>query len=120
MEEKDRIKLIRENTGLSQEKFAKAIGFTQAKVKDLETGKNRISPEFAAKVSEVYGINPMWLLYEQGPMENMDLKTLELRDIKSRYDLTDEQVSFLVKLIENKALFQIFIDFSRLLKSSNL
>lgn len=50
------IKLLREETGLSQEKFALSIGMDRTYYASVEAGKRNISLQNIYKIAEGYGI----------------------------------------------------------------
>ena len=51
------IKELREEKGLSQGKFADSIGIGRTAIVGYEKGKFKPSPEVAAKIKEVYGVD---------------------------------------------------------------
>jgi repressor LexA len=61
----NRLKELRERAGLSQVALAEAIGSTQAQVYKLETGKNRLSDVWLAKIAPVLGV-PQGALLSDG------------------------------------------------------
>jgi transcriptional regulator with XRE-family HTH domain len=64
----NRIALVRrELGGLSQPKFAAAIGMPLHKVKDAESGKVKISTELARGIEERFGYLFRWVLTGEGP-----------------------------------------------------
>lgn len=50
-----RLKWLRENTGLTQGKFAKSIGVSNTQYNNWETGRQRLSLEGALSINRVYG-----------------------------------------------------------------
>jgi len=65
----ERLKLIRQNLGLSQQKLAEELGLQRNIVADVERGKVK-NPNFKLlrKLEEKYNINPDWLLTGEGEM----------------------------------------------------
>jgi transcriptional regulator with XRE-family HTH domain len=59
----ERIKLFRNKKGLSQEKLAKALGYSQEFVSEIETGEADPPREFLKKLNKVFGISSDYILY---------------------------------------------------------
>ncbi len=64
----ENLKLFRQKAGLTQQQLADSINEKQTKIKDIETGKQKISVEFATKVENIHQVNFKWLLTGQGSM----------------------------------------------------
>ncbi|KZL02809.1 MULTISPECIES: helix-turn-helix transcriptional regulator [unclassified Pseudovibrio] len=52
----NRLRLIRDHTGLTQQEFAEKHGFNRARYNHWETGLRRISLDCAYKIRETYDI----------------------------------------------------------------
>ncbi len=63
-----RLKAIRKKLKLTQQGLADSLSEKQTKIKDIETSKQRVSPEFAYKVEKLYNIDFKWLLTGEGDM----------------------------------------------------
>jgi len=63
-----RFKRCREHLSLTQEKMGEIFGFKQYKIGDIETGKQRVTPEIAEKLEKKYFISGWWLLTGNGKM----------------------------------------------------
>lgn len=63
-----RLKEVRKSLGLTQAQIAEKINEQWSKIKDIETGKQKISIEVAIKISEIFSINGWWLLTGNGQM----------------------------------------------------
>ena len=59
----ERVKSIREKTGLSQAKFAYKLGIPSGIINNIELNKGRVTPEVAKKIEETFNINLRWTLY---------------------------------------------------------
>lgn len=57
-----RVRIIRKSAKLTQDEFAKEIGYSKVHVHLIETGTARPSNEFLQKVATRYGVNYDWLL----------------------------------------------------------
>ena len=58
----DRMRLIREELGLSQAEFGTRAGLTQTSISEAETGKREFGFSSLMKISETYGVNLNWLI----------------------------------------------------------
>lgn len=63
-----RFKKAREYLGLTQLELADKFGFKQYKIKDIETEKQKVSPEIAEGIEKLFSINGWWLLTGKGTM----------------------------------------------------
>ena len=68
MEIKDRFKEIRNTSNLTREKFANKIGITPYKVRDIESGKQRLTADIILKLEEVFSVNSRWQITSKGSM----------------------------------------------------
>lgn len=57
-----KIKEIRLKNNLSQEKFAKSLGFSKSYIADIETGRTNVSRNLLEAVLKQYGTSADWLL----------------------------------------------------------
>ena len=56
-----RLKLAREQAGLSQGQVAKLVGLHRPSISELEAGRRKVSAEELAKFAEIYGVEMTWL-----------------------------------------------------------
>ena len=64
-----RLKTARENhLRLSQQRLADTLGVPVHRIKDIETGKTRISVELALLLEDKFHLNLRWLLAGEAPM----------------------------------------------------
>ena len=68
MTQGERIKKVRTNAGLSQEKFGARIQITGASVSLLESGKSNASKQTIAMICGEFGVNEEWLRSGAGEM----------------------------------------------------
>lgn len=59
---KNRIKDLREDLDLTQEKVAKAIGITQRKYSYIETGKQLVTEDILRQLAEFYNTSVDYIL----------------------------------------------------------
>ena len=60
----DKLKMLREKTGLSQDKLAKAIGISESRYQNYEKGRRNLPIELARSMAEIFEIK-WWELYEE-------------------------------------------------------
>lgn len=76
MNPNERLKKARKHEGLTQEKFGERIGLKQSQIKDIETAKQKVSPEIAELIEINFSIDGWWLLTGKGEMLLNDEKHL--------------------------------------------
>lgn len=66
---KDRIKAVRLALGLSQDDFARKIGYeTRGAITNIESGKTKPKPQFINRLVETMHVNRSWLETGEGDM----------------------------------------------------
>ena len=68
MEANKRLKEARKKLKLSQKDFGEKLNFKWYKIKDIEIGKQNLTPEIANKIEDIFGISGWWLLTGKGEM----------------------------------------------------
>lgn len=63
-----RIKEIRELFKMTQAEFGKKLGFNWCKIKDLETGRLKLTSEIALLLEKNFSVDLHWLLTGEGTM----------------------------------------------------
>ena len=63
-----RLKLFRKEVRLTQKELGESLGIAWHKVKDIEAGKLRLSPDLAYQIEQKYSISMKWLLVGEGRM----------------------------------------------------
>lgn len=66
---KNRIKDLREDSDLTQQKVADAIGITQRKYSYLETGAQPLTDELLIKLAAFYGVSIDYILMQTDTMQ---------------------------------------------------
>lgn len=66
--QKNRIKEIRKELGLSQPEFGELIGIKAPQVSLIESGKHDLSEKTKLRIIEKYHVNPEWLDTGEGEM----------------------------------------------------
>lgn len=59
----ERIRQIRENRGLSREKFCERIGISPKFLYEIEYGKKSFSVEILCRISSEYDVSSEWILF---------------------------------------------------------
>lgn len=58
----DRLKLVRDRVGQTQEKFAKAIGISRTSLTNIEAGRQDVPLPRLVIINKLYGVSIDWLL----------------------------------------------------------
>lgn len=78
MNPNERLKKARKYSTLTQEKFGERLGLKQSQIKDIEIGKQKVSPELAESIEINFSINGWWLLTGKGSMLVSDTENLPI------------------------------------------
>lgn len=95
----EKIKMLRKKEGLTMEQLAKRVGVSKASVHKWEAGKvDNMKRTHIAKVAEVFGVSPAYLLGFEG-------KQTVAVDIEHPASSEERMLVYLYKLLseENKA-----------------
>jgi transcriptional regulator with XRE-family HTH domain len=68
----EKIKIIRELRGFSQEYMACELGIAQNTYSKMETGQTKLSADILKKVAEILGVSPMDILSNQPAIINFE------------------------------------------------
>lgn len=110
---KDRIKKIRKESGLTQEKFAERLGLKRNTIATYETGKSEPMDNIIVSMCREFNINEEWLRYGKEPMKaDADM---EFADICFKIGIKDPKARQVIinywKLSEDdRKLFWEFIE----------
>ena len=63
-----RLKQVREIMGFTQAGLGEKLGFKWTKIKDIEIGKQKLTPEIALDIEQKFSFSFRWLLTGQGDM----------------------------------------------------
>lgn len=64
----ERIDLFLLKKNITRAKFGKDLGITGTTIASYCTGKSKPNSDFLQQAADIFDINPMWLLFGQGPM----------------------------------------------------
>ena len=87
----ERIKLIRKNFDMSQEKFGKTIGVSRDTIANIESDRIEIKDIFITSICREFNINENWLRTGNGEMFNPISKNEEIADMISDVIKSDEK-----------------------------
>lgn len=102
---KDRIKKIRKELDLTQQKFADTIGMKQNTIAQYEMGRTVPSDAIIFSICREFNINENWLRTGQGDMFIPRTRNQILTDFVG--DLINEPESFRTRLVEGLAKLDI-------------
>jgi transcriptional regulator with XRE-family HTH domain len=95
----ERLRMARENAGLSQGQVAKLLGKHRPTVSEIEAGRRRVSAEELAIFARAYDVSLTWLTGERHVGEEFDdrvmLAARELSKLKS------DDLDSIVRLIKS-------------------
>lgn len=108
-----RIKHLRKTLGLTQQKFADAIGVKQNTVAQYEMGRNEPIDSVVNLICREYNVNSEWLRNGDGEMFQPSPQN-ELEALTKRYGLTAADKFFIEKFLnltldERKAITDFFL-----------
>ena len=95
---KDRIKKIRKEFDLTQQKFADKIGMKQNTIAQYEMGRTNPSDAIIFSICREFNVNEEWLRTGQGDMFNKQTRNEQMAKLTKRL-LNEEEDSFKNRLI---------------------
>lgn len=101
-----RIKMIRQEEGLTQSQFADKIGLSRNYVAMIEIGQRDPSDRTISDICRIFNVNPEWLRNGEGPMFMPDLD----ESIDYISDLLNEVDNPLVDII--RSIMEVYRDLS--------
>ena len=109
---KERIKQLRKALGMTQQKFADAIGVKQNTVAQYEIGRNEPIDSVVNLICKEYNVNPDWLRDGTGEMF-IDPATFSLDEYAQANKLTKTEISIIRGFMEldpttRQAIYNIF------------
>lgn len=130
MTSNNRLKIIRDQLGLTQEALGKMLGLNRLNITNLESGKVKISTLHALAIEHVLNVNKEWLLYGKGnpfidrpetPAETAEITRagVERQDLIKRFRKPEIAKEINEDLIELEELDDpLYIDVAKHIKSS--
>ena len=74
----NRLRLAREQAGLSQGQVAKQLGMHRPTISEIEAGRRRVSADELATFARPYDVSTTWLMDEQSEMSDADQDRIQL------------------------------------------
>ena len=99
MEINERLKKIRNNIGLRQAEFAKAIGIGHSTLGMMEIGKREIKSRYIKTICSMFNVNENWFRTGNGEMFNESKDNL-LEKLSEQYHLSPIQRKMLAIFID--------------------
>ena len=98
----ERLRLAREQAGLSQGQVARLVGKHRPTISEIEAGRRKVSAEEVGVFADIYEVSASWLLgRESGSTELEDRVQLAARELaKLRPDDLDRVLSLLGSMRE--------------------
>lgn len=73
-----RLRVAREQAGLSQGQVAKMLGLHRPSVSEMEAGRRKVSAEELSELAQIYGVSTSWLVAEDDRSTSADHAKIEL------------------------------------------
>ena len=90
----NRIKLVRQQLGLTQQQFAEKIGISRSHISNIENGNEMPSNSLVLLITAIFPVNHDWLLYEDGEMLYLgDDKTTDYWVREYLFDLLESELA---------------------------
>ena len=84
----ERLKMVRNELGLSQPKFGEKMGVSKSVVVNLELNRVELKDMMLNLACKTYSVNPLWLERGEGEMF-LDTPQSLIDDLASEFNLTD-------------------------------
>ncbi len=98
----ERIRKLRRELDLTQEKFAERIGIKRNTVATYESGRNEPVDSVVSLICREFRVNEEWLRYGVGPMRQLNTNS-ELDALSERYNLSHGDFVLIEKFVNMKA-----------------
>ena len=98
----EKIRLIREMRGLSQENIAAQLGIAQNTYSKIETNQSRLESGMLVKIAEVLGVSPMDILSSQPAIINFQSNKGTQQSFGYVENVIADQKELYEKLLKNK------------------
>ena len=106
----ERLKIIRDNANLSQEKFGERLGVTKTAVSKMELGSYSITDTMIKLICSEFNINENWLRYDIGEMTAVSAASL-IAELEKKFKMGDVFKKAVSVYLEADELEQAAIDF---------
>ena len=93
-----RLRLAREQAGLSQGQVARILNFHRPTVSEIEAGRRKVSAEELAKFAKIYEVSTDWLTNSQNKNDLDARIELAARDLKK---LNKDDINKIIRLLSS-------------------
>jgi len=97
MERNERVKEIRGN--ISSKNFAESINISPSMLSSIEKNRKSLSYKIAQKISEVYGINILWLMEGTGEKQTKNAQ-YQVQSLENAENIVSEYKDKYIRLLE--------------------
>lgn len=94
----DRIKLIRNELGLSQPKFGEKIGVSKSVIVNLELNRVELKDMMLNLICKTFNVNPLWLENGEGEMF-IDTPQSIIDDLSDEFNLNDTEKKIVTNFV---------------------
>ncbi len=112
MEPGDRVRIIRKEAGLTQEKFGERLGVSKVAVSKIENKVNSLSDQMRKSICREFRINEEWLLSGTGEMHVSSAADLITR-FSTEYGLDSLERTILLEYVklspQSKQMFKAYL-----------
>lgn len=112
MEPGDRVRIIRKEAGLTQEKFGERLGVSKVAVSKIENKVNSLSDQMRKSICREFRINEEWLLSGTGEMHVSSGADLITR-FSTEYGLDSLETTILLEYVklspQSKQMFKAYL-----------
>lgn len=99
----ERLRLAREQAGLSQGQVARKLDMSRPTITEIEAGRRRVTSDELVQFSKIYEVTVDWLLSEKGDSPEEDAKVqLAARGLASLRPADLDKVLKVLKTIRRK------------------
>lgn len=121
---KDRLKKIRDYTGLSQQEMADKLEVLVTTISKYERGIINPASNFLIKINSLFNVNLNWLIAGQGKMfldENYIAKECYIETLKEKIGFDSSEVEFIIKeIMASPLLIETIHDFIKVKKGDKI
>ncbi len=127
MTSNERLKELRAEFGLTQSDFGKKIGLKQAQIRDIESGKQKVSIEISQNIEKIFNINASWLIFSKGEKYlNKEISPTESTNDKEfllYYDIFNDDLDVIInkpkKIYRDNPLLSLMLNDNELISFPN-
>lgn len=100
MTQGERIKILRKELNLSQEKFGSKLGLSKVAISDIENGKTGLTERNAKSICRTFNVDYFWLTEGTGEMFEKIKKESPLDMLSEDYDINEVDKLVILKYLQ--------------------